>query len=135
MRPVSSLVVFAALTAAGPVLIAPAAAATPIVQPFNQAAFDAAQKAGKPVLVWVHAPWCPVCRQQQKIIARVTAQPAFRDMQVFRIDYDTQKSFWRKFGATQQSTVIGFHGKRETGRIAHETDEAKVSAVIRSTIA
>ena len=135
MRHASSLAALAALTAAYPALIAPAMAATPVVQPFNQAAFDAAQRAGKPVLVWVHAPWCPVCRQQQKTIARVTAEPAFRDMKVFRIDYDTQKPLWQKFGATQQSTLIGFHGKRETGRIAHETDNAKVSAVIRGAIA
>lgn len=58
-----------------------------------------------------------------------------RDMQVFRIDYDTQKPLWRRFGATQQSTLIAFRGRRETGRIAHETDEAKVSAVIRSPVA
>ena len=134
MRHASSLAVLAALSAAYPALIAPAVAATPVVQPFNQAAFDAAQKEGKPVLVWVHAPWCPVCRQQQKTIDRLTAEPAFRNMQVFRIDYDTQKPLWQKFGATMQSTVIAFHGKRETGRIAHETDDAKVSAVIRSAL-
>lgn len=138
MRPVSSLlVVLAVLVPAmsGVIASAPAVATAPAVRPFDQAAFDAAQKAGKPILVWVHAPWCPVCREQAKTIARVTAQPAYRDMQVFRIDYDTQKALWRKFGATQQSTVIGFHGKRETGRIAHETDDAKVSAVIRSATA
>ena len=98
-------------------------------------AFDAAQKAGKPILVWVHAPWCPVCRQQAKTIERVIAEPAYRDMQVFRIDYDTQKPLWQKFGATMQSTLIGFRGKRETGRIAHETNDAKVSAVIRGALA
>ncbi|QXQ07444.1 thioredoxin family protein [Sphingosinicellaceae bacterium] len=131
--------VFAVLAAFGtavPAAIAtPAAAAAPVVQPYDQAAFDAAQKAGKPILVWVHAPWCPVCREQAKTIARVTAEPAYRNMQVFRIDYDTQKPLWQKFGATMQSTLIAFHGKRETGRIAHDTDDIKVSAVISSAIA
>ena len=120
---------------AAPIIIAAPAHAAPTIQPFNQAAFDAAQKAGKPILVWVHAPWCPVCRQQAKTIERVTAEPAYRDMQVFRIDYDTQKPLWQKFGATMQSTLIGFRGKRETGRIAHETNDAKVSAVIRGALA
>lgn len=120
---------------AAPVIIATPAYAAPTVQAFNQAAFDAAQKANRPILVWVHAPWRPVCRQQAKTIARVTAKPAFRDMQVFRIDYDKQKSLWQRFGATMQSTVIGFHGKRETERIAHETDDAKVSAIIRGALA
>lgn len=138
MRLISSplaVLAFSVSALSGVVVSAPAVAAAPAVQPFDQAAFDAAQKAGKPILIWVHAPWCPVCRQQAKTIARVTAQPAYRNMQVFRIDYDTQKDLWKKFGATMQSTVIGFHGKRETGRIAHETDDAKVAAVISSAIA
>ncbi len=137
MRHASSLTALAVFAATVPAIIAaaPAAAAAPVVRQFDQAAFDAAQRAGKPILVWVHAPWCPVCREQAKTIARVTDAPAYRDMQVFRIDYDTQKTLWKKFGATMQSTVIAFRGRRETARIAHETDEGKVSAVIRSAIA
>ena len=113
---------------------APVVAAAPAVQPYNQAAFEAAQKAGKPILVWVHAPWCPVCREQAKTIARVTAAPAYRNMRIFRIDFDTQKPLWQRFGATMQSTLIAYHGKRETARIAHDTNEARVSAVIGSAV-
>ena len=72
MRHSSSFAVFAALAAAVPAVVvaAPAAAqVAPAVQPYNQAAFDAAQRAGKPILVWVHAPWCPVCRAQARAIA------------------------------------------------------------------
>lgn len=138
VSPLIALVVFSAGQSAV-IATAPAAAATsatlPTVRPFDQAAFNAAQNAGKPILVWVHAPWCPVCREQAKTIARTTAKSAYRNMQVFRIDYDTQRPLWQKFGAKMQSTVIAFHGKRETGRIAHETDDAKVSAVIHSAIA
>lgn len=138
----SVIAVLVAFGAAVPAVIAvtPTFAATPpivsapAVRPFNQAAFNAAQTAGKPILVWVHAPWCPVCREQAKTIARVTAGQSYRNMQVFRIDYDTQKPLWQKFGATMQSTLIAFHGKRETARIAHETDYTKVSTVIRSAI-
>jgi thioredoxin 1 len=136
MRYSSSFAVFAALAAVPAAIVAaPAAAqAAPTVQPYNQAAFDAAQRAGKPILVWVHAPWCPVCRAQARTIASVTAAPAYRDMVVFRIDFDSQRPLWQRFGATQQSTLIAFRGARETRRIAHETDEGKVSAVIRSAI-
>jgi len=110
-----------------------ATAESPVVQPFSKEAFVAAQQAGKPILVWVHASWCPVCREQAKTISRVTAEKEFHDMVVFRIDFDSQKALWQEFGATMQSTLIGFHGSRETGRIAHETDDAKISAVIRGT--
>ena len=136
MRNTSSLSILAIFAVTIPAIMVsvPAVAAAPAVRPFDQVTFDAAQKAGKPILVWVHAPWCPVCREQAKTIARVTADPAYRNMQVFRIDYDTQKPLWKKFGATMQSTVISFRGKRETARIAHETDDAKVTAVIHSAI-
>ena len=112
----------------------PAAANATDIRPFNKAAFQAAQKQNRPVVVFVHAPWCPVCKSQMKTMDKVTASPAYKDLIVFRIDYDTQKDLWKSFGATQQSTLIGFHGKRETGRIAHDTDEAKVTAVLAKTL-
>jgi thioredoxin 1 len=35
---------------------------------YDQSAFDAAQKAGKPILVEIHASWCPVCKAQAPIL-------------------------------------------------------------------
>jgi thioredoxin 1 len=40
-------------------------------KPFDQKAFEAAQAAGKPILVEVYAPWCPVCRAQAPILAKL----------------------------------------------------------------
>lgn len=129
----------AAFLPANAALAAPATssmmmAATPSIEAFDQARFDAAQAADKPILVWVHAPWCPVCREQEKLIKQVAMQPAYRDLVILRIDYDTQKPLWQKFGATQQSTLIAFHGRRETGRSAHETQAAVLEPVIRSSL-
>ncbi|WP_313213434.1 thioredoxin family protein [Stenotrophomonas acidaminiphila] len=147
MRHIHALLATAALAATVPATDA-MAAATPTPSPamtmamapavairaYDQMAFDQAQAANKPILVWVHAPWCPVCREQEKAIKQITADPAYRDLVVLRIDFDTQKPLWQKFGATMQSTLIGFHGKRETGRVAHESDVARVAPVLRSTL-
>ena len=147
MRHVHALLATAALAATVPATDA-MAAATPTPSPamtmamapgvairaYDQIAFDQAQAANKPILVWVHAPWCPVCREQEKAIKQITADPAYRDLLVLRIDFDTQKPLWQKFGATMQSTLIGFHGKRETGRVAHESDVARIAPVLRSTL-
>lgn len=147
MRHVHALLATAALAATVPATDA-MAAATPTPSPamtmamapgvairaYDQMAFDQAQAANKPILVWVHAPWCPVCREQEKAIKQITADPAYRDLVVLRIDFDTQKPLWQKFGATMQSTLIGFHGKREAGRVAHESDVARVAPVLRSTL-
>lgn len=115
-----------------PMIVAPAQAA--VVRDYDAAAFQALQAQNKPVLIFVHAPWCPVCRAQTKTIDAALATPTYRDLTVMKIDFDTRKADWQHFGATQQSTLIGFHGRRETGRVAHDTDPAKVMTVLASTL-
>ncbi|MDG5488464.1 thioredoxin family protein [Sphingomonas sp. BGYR3] len=123
-------------TAALPALFASPVAAAPAVapRPFTQAAFDAAKRAGKPILIDVHAPWCPVCAAQQKVIASVTADPRYKDLVILRVDYDTQKPVWKALGAQKQSTLIGYRGASETGRLAYTADPEKVRAVIAGTV-
>ncbi|HTG37387.1 thioredoxin family protein [Sphingomonas sp.] len=110
---------------------APAQAAT--LKAFDQKAFAAAQAAGKPILVEVHAPWCPVCRAQGKVLAKLTANAAFDNLIIFRIDYDTQKALWQRFGAQKQSTLIAFRGERETDRLSYQSDERRIAALLAAT--
>lgn len=106
------------------------AAATPS-RPYTDAAFMAAQKAGKPILIEVHAPWCPICAAQDRAIASVSVQNP--DLVRLRIDFDTQKPLWQKFGAQKQSTLIAYRGKRETGRLSYSADAAAVAKLLAST--
>ena len=46
---------------------------------FDQKAFEAAQAAGKPILVEVSAPWCPVCKAQAPILSRLRAMQRFTE--------------------------------------------------------
>ena len=100
---------------------------------FTPAAFKAAQAAGKPILVEVHAPWCPVCRAQQPAIATAVKDPKNRGLMVFRVDYDTMKAAQKPLGVRTQSTLIAFRGFRETGRLAGETNTGKIAALIATT--
>lgn len=100
---------------------------------FDRAAFDAAQAQGRPILLDVHAWWCPVCGSQARTIKRLATPEAYPKLIVFRINYDKQKEVWRSFGVTKQATLIAFHGRRETGRIAFMTDKAKIADLIAST--
>ena len=64
----------AVLTLAGLLLaasLAPAAAGE--TRPFSDPAFEAAQKSGKPILVEVSAPWCPICKTQKPILAKLSS--------------------------------------------------------------
>ena len=69
---------------------------------FDAKAFAAAQKAGKPILIAVHAPWCPTCKAQAPILSDLRADPRFRDLVYFVIDFDSQKDLLKRFGVRTQ---------------------------------
>src|SRR5271165_2882347 len=68
-------------------LIRRARAAT--VTPFTEAAFQAAQAGNDPILVAIHASWCPICAKQRPILSQLEADPAFKSLAVFMVDFDT----------------------------------------------
>ena len=72
---------------------------------FDGAQFQAIQQRNAPVILFVHAPWCPICRAQEKTVAKLLATPRYKGVTVLTIDFDTQKSLWSKFGVTSQSTL------------------------------
>lgn len=117
------------------------AAATAIVQPayaaefkpYSDAAFAAAQAEGRPILVDVYAPWCPVCARQQELIKSAAKDPANKALIIFKLDFDDQKAEQRRFRVTKQSTLIAFAGKRETGRLLGSTDAKAIANLIAST--
>jgi thioredoxin 1 len=101
---------------------------------YSQSAFDAAQAAGKPILIDVHAPWCPSCKAQAPILSDLQAQPKFKDMVVLKIDFDSQKDLLRKFKVRYQSTLIVFKGKQEMGRSTGDTKAASIEALLSKAI-
>ncbi len=125
--------VLGAFVLAAAIAVAPYAdAMTPTA--FDQKAFEAAQAAGKPILVEVHAPWCPTCKAQQPILDNLTAKPAFRNFVTFRIDFDSQKDLLRKLNVRSQSTLIVFKGKTEAGRSTGDTNPASIEALLAKAI-
>jgi thioredoxin 1 len=68
-------------------------------KPFDAAAFAEAQKAGKPILIDVFAAWCPTCRAQNPILVQLTREPKYKDMVVFKVDFDTQTDALRALNA------------------------------------
>jgi len=111
-----------ALLAAGPVLAAG--------QPYEQATFDALQKQGRPILVLIHADWCPVCRAQAPIIDKLLKEKDFQPITALRVDFDKQKSAVRYFRAVRQSTLIVFKGGKEVARSLGDTSEAGITALL-----
>lgn len=103
-------------------------------RPFSQKEFDAAQAAGRPILVEVYAPWCPTCRAQAPILSKLRGEPRFKQLVSFNVDFDSQKDLLRKFGVRTQSTLIVFKGQREVGRSVGDTDPVSIEAMIAKSI-
>lgn len=102
--------------------------------PFTQAAFEAAQKAGKPILIDTFAVWCDVCARQKPIIDKLLQDPKYKDLVTFRVDFDTQKDVMRAFNARVQSTLIAFRGAKEVGRSVGETQPEWVDDLLSKTV-
>jgi len=123
-------VVAIALAAAG--LVAPALATT--TEPFTAEAFKAAQAAGSSILIEIHAGWCPTCKAQKPIIDKLAADPKFKDLKIFRVDFDEMKPEVKRFGAQMQSTLIVYKGAAEQGRSVGDTQEASIAALLNKSL-
>ena len=107
----------------GTVLAAPA-------RRFDLAAFRAVQAADKAILVDVTASWCPTCRVQKPILARLLVDPKFIDFEAFEVDFDSQKDALRVVDARMQSTLVVYRGQDEMGRSVGDTNPVSIEALL-----
>jgi thioredoxin-like negative regulator of GroEL len=97
---------------------------------FTDAAFVAAQQAGKPILVHVNAGWCPTCAQQRPILDKLEHSAELGDLTVFTVDFDSQKDVLRELNVQNQSTLIVYAGKVEKGRSVGITDPDAIRSLL-----
>ena len=102
--------------------------------PFNQAKFDAAKAAGKPIAVVFHADWCPTCRAQAPLLKDLSEKPEFSSVTLYIANYDAEKTLKMSLGVTQQSTLVVFKQGREVGRSTGDTNEGSLAALLRRSI-
>ena len=117
---------------AGAFTMLPALAET--IPTFDAKAFADAQKAGRPILVAIHASWCPTCKAQAPILNELRADPKFNNLAYFVIDFDSQKDLVNRFGARMQSTLIVFKGELEEGRSVGDTKRDSIYALVGKSI-
>lgn len=108
-----------------------AAAASPV--PFDEHAFETAQANERPILIAVTSPWCPICKVQKPILAKLGEDPKNRDLAIFLVDFDTQKELVRRFEVRMQSTLIAFKGRAEVARSIGETQPEWIEAFLETT--
>ena len=101
---------------------------------FTLAAFEAAKKAGLPILVDVTAPWCPVCKAQKPILSELAGQPKFAKLVILEVDFDSQKEVLKSLKVQSQSTLISFKGEEEVGRSTGVTNKGAIESQLNKSI-
>lgn len=104
------------------------------IKPYRQADFDTLTSGGKPVLVAIHASWCPTCKAQKPILKDVMGMPAYRDVTTLMIDFDADKPLLKKFKVGMQSTLIAFKGTKEVGRSVGDTTRAGIEGLVKRSV-
>ena len=104
------------------------------IKPFSQQEFDQLTKAGKPVVLDISAPWCPTCKAQKPIIDGLMTQPAYKDVTLLTIDFDSAKPTLKQFKVVTQSTLVAFKGEKEVGRSVGDTTPAGLEGLIKKTV-
>jgi thioredoxin 1 len=130
-RTFTTLLLSASLLVAG--LTAGTASAGEII-PANMDAYKQAATAKKPIIMHVHASWGPVCAKQNVVIEELMKEPEFKNVIVFKIDFDTDKGLVEQLGVKHQSTLIASKGALEIDRTAGITDKDQIRQLIRKSL-
>ena len=104
------------------------------IKPFNQKDFDKLTHEGKPVVLDISATWCPTCKEQKPIIDGLMKQPAYKDVTLMTIDFDSAKPTLKKFKVTMQSTLVAFKGDKEVERSVGDTTPEGLEGLIKKTV-
>lgn len=102
--------------------------------PFNRAQFEQVQAAGKPVVLFFHADWCPTCRVQQPILQRLSAEPQLQPVTIFVADFDSEVALEKTLHVSQQSTLVVFRQGREVTRSTGQTSEPALRATLQQAL-
>lgn len=65
---------------------------------------------------------------------RLTNDPDFAEVVVFKVDFDSSKDVVREWKVNQQSTLIAFRGRNETMRSSGVTDPEAIRRIFRAAL-
>lgn len=102
--------------------------------PYNATQYQQSLAAGKPVVVYFHADWCPTCRAQQPIVDRLSKESAFAPLTIFVADFDTETALEKSLKVNHQSTFVVFKQGHEVGRSTGQTDEAQIRSTLQQAL-
>lgn len=120
---------FMLFLAAALLLAVPAAAKD--FSAYDKTKLEAAIKSGAPIVVHVHAEWCPICRKQIAVLDEIFKDPALAGVTGIRVNYDVDRDFVSSFKVKRQANILVFKGGKEVGRLDYNPDPDRIRAVVR----
>jgi thioredoxin 1 len=66
-------------------------------------------------------------------VNRLTNEPGFATVAVFKVDFDSSKDVLREWKVDQQSTLIAFKGRNEAMRSSGVTDPEAIRKIFQAT--
>ncbi|MBV8048218.1 MAG: thioredoxin family protein [Paludibacterium sp.] len=102
--------------------------------PYSQGQFDTLSRQGKPVVVAVHASWCPTCKAQKPILNQLMHAPAYHAVTLLLIDFDRDKPLLTHYRVDMQSTLIAFKGGREMARTVGDTSPDGIERLVKASL-
>jgi hypothetical protein len=66
-------------------------------------------------------------------VHRLSTDPEFATVKVFKVDFDSSKDLLRQWKVTQQSTLIAFKGRAERRRSTGETEAGALRKIFEAS--
>lgn len=101
---------------------------------FTLSDLDEAIASGDPILVHVTSPWCLTCIRQKPVVADLLARQDFAALQMFEVDFGSQRDILVRHQVTRQSTMLVFKNGEEVDRMTGQTDAAVIEALLRRVV-
>ncbi|KAF0230365.1 MAG: thioredoxin [Beijerinckiaceae bacterium] len=102
--------------------------------PYTKSTFDAALKGSKPVLVHVHAEWCPVCKKQESVFNELSGTGSLKNVSAFVVDFDKETEFKKANNIGSQSIILVFKDGKEVARSGGVTDKDRIATFIGAAL-
>ena len=104
----------------------------PIFQEYSKSSYQTL-KGKTPLVLFFYAPWCPLCREQDKnITADLSNFP--EGTKILRTDYDTETALKQEYGITIQTTFIVLDESGKVSSKLHDPSLQELKTAITNSL-